>query len=207
MAKFCGNCGAQMEDDALICGNCGTPLRAAGGEGSDKTGKMQHIKLVLMGVAAVLALVVVLSIVTSFTGYRGLTRRVMAAYKNEEPEKLAELSSDLSYDIYESHNGGLEDHYRNSINSKIAYFDNLLGFDYKLSHKVEETEKLTGRRLQNTLDGLSWSVTDKAALNSIKKIMNVTVTLTAKSGSRRQSRTVTLQLVKEGLSWKLLDIT
>lgn len=26
MAKYCGNCGAQMPDDALVCGVCGTPF-------------------------------------------------------------------------------------------------------------------------------------------------------------------------------------
>ena len=26
MAKFCGNCGTQLEDNAKICGKCGTPL-------------------------------------------------------------------------------------------------------------------------------------------------------------------------------------
>lgn len=26
MAKFCGNCGAQMQDEAKICGRCGKPL-------------------------------------------------------------------------------------------------------------------------------------------------------------------------------------
>jgi len=26
MSKFCGNCGAQMNDDAKICGACGTPF-------------------------------------------------------------------------------------------------------------------------------------------------------------------------------------
>lgn len=26
--KFCGSCGAQMPDEALVCGNCGTPLQA-----------------------------------------------------------------------------------------------------------------------------------------------------------------------------------
>lgn len=26
MTKYCGNCGAQMDDDARVCGNCGTPF-------------------------------------------------------------------------------------------------------------------------------------------------------------------------------------
>ena len=26
MAKFCGNCGAQLDDNAKVCGQCGTPV-------------------------------------------------------------------------------------------------------------------------------------------------------------------------------------
>lgn len=26
MAKFCGNCGAQLDDDDKVCGQCGTPV-------------------------------------------------------------------------------------------------------------------------------------------------------------------------------------
>ena len=29
MAKFCGNCGTQLDDCAKVCGNCGTPLGGA----------------------------------------------------------------------------------------------------------------------------------------------------------------------------------
>lgn len=34
MAKFCGNCGAQMNDDANVCGMCGTPFAGAQKPGS-----------------------------------------------------------------------------------------------------------------------------------------------------------------------------
>ena len=29
MAKYCGNCGTQLEDSAKVCGQCGTPLDGA----------------------------------------------------------------------------------------------------------------------------------------------------------------------------------
>lgn len=32
MARFCGNCGAQIDENAKVCGQCGTPI-----EGSTKT--------------------------------------------------------------------------------------------------------------------------------------------------------------------------
>ena len=37
MAKFCGNCGRPMEDNAKVCGNCGTPLEG----GSSSTVKLK----------------------------------------------------------------------------------------------------------------------------------------------------------------------
>lgn len=31
MAKFCGNCGAQLDDDDKVCGQCGTPVNGNAG--------------------------------------------------------------------------------------------------------------------------------------------------------------------------------
>lgn len=31
MAKFCGNCGAQLDDGDKVCGQCGTPVNGNAG--------------------------------------------------------------------------------------------------------------------------------------------------------------------------------
>ena len=35
MAKFCAQCGAQMDDNALFCGECGTPVEGAAPAAAD----------------------------------------------------------------------------------------------------------------------------------------------------------------------------
>ncbi len=38
MARFCGNCGASLPDDARVCGKCGVPLKDLSSEGKDSAG-------------------------------------------------------------------------------------------------------------------------------------------------------------------------
>ncbi len=64
MAKFCGNCGAQMEDSAKVCGYCGTPFEnavvapstgvvVAGGVSKQGSGKLSKIVILLVIIVAV----------------------------------------------------------------------------------------------------------------------------------------------------------
>ena len=39
MAKFCGNCGAQLDDGDKVCGQCGTPVNG-------NTGTVPSLKVV-----------------------------------------------------------------------------------------------------------------------------------------------------------------
>ena len=45
MAKYCGNCGAQLEDNAKVCGNCGTLLDNTKVEGLNYTDPARKKKM------------------------------------------------------------------------------------------------------------------------------------------------------------------
>ena len=76
MSKFCGNCGAELTDDAKVCGQCGTPVERVSAniptpkivdpEKQKKTKK----RIKLLGGLVVLAVVAViaLNIVSKYTG-------------------------------------------------------------------------------------------------------------------------------------------
>lgn len=56
MSKFCGNCGAQLEDSVKVCGYCGTPFEAVSVEGKTQkhhTGKSKKIIISLVVVVAI----------------------------------------------------------------------------------------------------------------------------------------------------------
>lgn len=92
MAKFCGNCGTQLEDNAKICGQCGTPLDGTSSNipglkvvDPEKKEKMKKVgKRIVALVALVIVAVIAFNVVSQFTGYNGLLRKVMAAYAAED---------------------------------------------------------------------------------------------------------------------------
>ena len=61
MAKFCGNCGTQLEDNAKICGQCGTPLDGASSKILDlklvDPEKQKKLKKMSKRIVALMALV------------------------------------------------------------------------------------------------------------------------------------------------------
>ena len=75
MAKFCGSCGAQLDDSAKICGICGTPLAGVSAKTkipgineisiSPKQKEMVKKYAPLAGIAIV-ALIVVIIIISTF---------------------------------------------------------------------------------------------------------------------------------------------
>ena len=54
MTRFCGNCGAPLDDDALVCGQCGTPIdgdpidRTRRGAGAKSKNHVRAIKILVI---------------------------------------------------------------------------------------------------------------------------------------------------------------
>ena len=105
MAKFCGNCGTQLDDNAKICGNCGTPLTSAKttnasipgvGDDPEKKEKAKKKMTMFLGIAAVIIVVIIaLSAIISSSGYKGTVRKIMNAYKDYDVDKIVSMSSGL----------------------------------------------------------------------------------------------------------------
>ena len=211
MAKFCGNCGARVDDDARVCGSCGTPLNDVS-RAREKTGyidprkkekQRQIITKVIIVAAVVAVLVISISIVSSFVGYRGLIRKTMAAYKAYDIDRLVDLSSEAYfYSGYSDPDYYFED----VVGNDLDYFDSSVGHNYKLTYKVDETYTLSGRKLSDVLDSISWRISDDYPTSSIKKIVNADIVVTAKQGDRHTEKNVLLTMTKEGNSWRLLYI-
>lgn len=96
MAKFCGNCGAQLDDDDKVCGQCGTPVNGNAGTvpglkvvDPEKKKKMaKRIKWIVALVIVVALAITVVKVYLSFTGTNGLVRKVMTAYEDWETDVL-----------------------------------------------------------------------------------------------------------------------
>jgi len=206
MAKFCGNCGARLEDDARVCGQCGMSQKSMGSipgvtASPEKAGKTGKIIVVLIAVITVVAIGITLLI--NFTGTKGLLRNVMSAYERYDIDALISMSSDMYY-------YGLEDfveyYFEDSVGGDLDYFEEAVGPNYKLSYKVDEMYTLSGRKLDEMLEDIEESSLSLFDVSIIDKIVAADVTVTAKKGSKSVDTDLQVIISKENGKWKLLYI-
>lgn len=206
MARFCGNCGAQLDDDAKVCGQCGTPidgnvpgLKVVDPEKKKKM--MKKIKKVIALAIVVAATIVVVKIILGFTGTNGLVRKIMAAYEKYDIDTIVSLSSDMYY--YNDHEDYVDEYFEYAVGSNIDSFESSVGHSYKMSYEVNEIYDLSQRKQDELLKSIEDGYPD-FDVDIISKIAVADVTVIAKQGSKSLSRTLKITMSKEGNSWKLL---
>lgn len=211
MARFCGNCGAQLEDDARVCGQCGTPIdentgNVPGLKVIDPEQKMKMMKKVKGGIAlaiVVVAVIAVIKIISGFTGTNGLVRKVMTAYKKYDIDTIVSFSSDIYY--YNDYEDYVDEYFEYAVGKNIDSFESSVGHSYKMSYEVEEIYDLSQRKQDEILKNIEDMHPD-FDVDIISKIAVADVKVTAKQGSKTVSKTVKITMSKEGSTWKLLYI-
>ena len=210
MAKFCGNCGAKLDDNAKVCGQCGTPLDGASTNISGlkvvDPEKQKKVKKVVKLVSVLAVLVVVaaiaLNIASKYTGYNGLLRKVMTAYENYDIDTLVSLSSDMYYYGAED---WVEYYFEYTVGNHLDSFESSVGHSYKLSYEINEIYVMSKRKADEVLSEIENTYTD-FDISVINTIVVADLTLTAKQGSKSVNRDVNVIMSKENGSWKLLYI-
>lgn len=210
MSKFCGNCGAQMDDNAMVCGYCGTAFNSASGnnfkyEDPEKKAKIKKIiKKVIVAVVIVTVISIALSIGSSFIGYRGAVRKFMNAYKNENSEALVDMTCSFMQD--EDYAEIVAYKYESRLENDFDNFDYHFDSKYSIKYEITNASKLSERQSKSVMEQLaSNGLASEDDVDLIKKIMNVKVVITAKHGSDSTSTNKTIYLAKESDGWKLLD--
>ena len=206
MARFCGNCGAQLDDDAKVCGQCGTPIdgNALGLKIVDPEKKkkmMKKVKGVIALAIVVVIAVVVVKIISGFTGTNGLVRKIMVAYEKYDIDTIVSLSSDMYY--YNDYEDYVDEYFEYAVGSNIDSFESSVGHSYKMSYEEDEIYDLSQRKQDEMLKSIEYAYPD-FDVDIISKIAVADVTVTAKQGSKSVSRTVKITMSKEGNTWKLL---
>lgn len=209
MARFCGNCGAPLDDDAKVCGQCGTPSDGNYGKISglkvvnpEKKKKLiKKLKIVIAFVVLMIIAVAGIKIICSFTGTNGLVRKVMVSYEKYDIDTIISLSSDMYY--YSDYENYVEEYFEYAVGQNIDNFEDAVGHSYKMTYEVEEIYELSQRKQDEMLKNIENVYTD-FDVNLIKKIMVANVKVTAKQGSKSVTRTVKITMSKEGKTWKVL---
>lgn len=213
MAKFCGNCGAQQEDNARVCGYCGTPLAAsappaAGAEATftpvdpqKKARIMTFVKIGIAVVAVVVAAVLAWNIVSAFTGYRGMVRKFYRAVEAYDIDTLTELTSDLTIALAgDPDDEAIYELLSDNVSDMLDTYEEEVGHDLEIDYEITETYELSERRLEELLDELEYYDLDTSTIDDF---LMVEASLTL-SGSRREMTTTDeLLLVKEDGEWRV----
>lgn len=214
MSKFCGNCGAQLEDSANVCGYCGTVIEQAAITG--KTDSLSGVvsetdakkiaktkKYVKLGViaAAVIAIIVIgINIISSFTGYKGAIRAFVKAFEECDVNTMAEYSSVLHY-------GGDEDDYEELIeeledrtNYILDDYEEELGHDLKFDYEICDVYDISNRKREDLLEKLDYY----EIYVDIDEIKSVELLLTIEGSRRSTTEEFDIVLLKEDGDWKIL---
>lgn len=210
MAKFCGNCGAQLDEDARVCGQCGTPIDGAQIKISGlnivdfekKKKTKEKIKLVVIWAIIAAVAFSAFNVVYNFTGNRGLVRKVMTAYEEYDIDTLVWLSSDMYF------YGGedtVESYFEYSVGSDLDDFESSVGHSYNLTYEVNEIYDLSERKQDEMLDNIEYLYPD-FDISEIDKISVADITVTVKQGNKSVNRDVKITMSKEGKEWRLLYI-
>lgn len=210
MAKYCGNCGAELVDNAKVCGQCGTPVdgiptRVSGLKSvNHQKQKMIKKKVKRIGFFVIIIVVAMIgfNIASKCIGYNGLLRKVMTAYENYDIDTLVSLSSDMYY--YGEENW-VENYFEYSVGDDLDSFESTVGHNYKLSYKVDEIYTLSDRKMNTLIDTIESEYPDFDA-SAIKKAVVAEITVAAKQGDNSVERDLSITMTKEGSSWKLLYI-
>lgn len=210
MAKYCGKCGIQADDNARACGNCGTLFDAVdlnrNGEvrlttPSQKKRKI-HIKKGAGIVLAVLVLAIIFSIASNFIGVKGMVRKAMRAYKNYDINSLVKMSSDM---YFYGEEDLAEAYFEYTISDDFDGYEYAVGDNFKLSYEIDRIYTFPAYKQGKILENVSSLYTD-FDVSKIKKIAAAELTVTAKNDSKSCEFKLTVTLSREGNKWKLMYI-
>ncbi len=205
MSKFCGNCGAELTDDANVCDQCGTPVDRVSTDIQDQKKQKKtktKIKLFVGAIALIVVVVIALNIVPKYMGYNGLLRQVMTAYEKYDIDTLVDLSSDIFY--YDSVDR-VEYYFENNVGDDLDFFESSVGHNYKLSYDIQEIYTISGRKLDSLLYEIESSYPD-FDISTISQVKGADIEITAKKGEESVDMLVQITMTKENGKWKLLLI-
>ena len=206
MARFCGFCGAPIDENASVCGNCGKPVDGEETKGGGR--KKVNVKTIAVIAAMIIVLAALIFAITRLTqnddGRQGLIKQVIKAYEKEDIDSMIRLSSD----IYRGKRiDGLtaEEYFRNVMGSSADYYENAVGHNYKLTYKILDLYDRSQRR-QNEYVNSIMELYPYFSASTITAMSAAEVEITAKRGSSMVTEYKKITMSKEDGNWKLADI-
>ncbi len=217
MSKFCGNCGSQMDDNAVVCGNCGcsmsdnkTTFKPSDPE-QDKA-KKSKIKKIIGICAAVVAVALVVVICFNFIGGRSyksvVDTYIEASIKEPDAAAALELFPDelLSKSLRDEGMTRTEavKKLQDSLDSAVEQIEKYCD-DWSVSWEVVDIVDASNSEVKYLSDDCEDLYDFKV---SAKKDLTVeiAVEVTVDGETKTNTQDLDLTLIKSGKSWYLWGI-
>lgn len=222
MSKFCGNCGAQLDDNAIICGYCGAKINPiqpinAGSVNIPGVSKISDpikeeknkklVKIIIAAIAIIIVAVIAINIIAPFVGYKGAVKKSINALENEDSSAMADIMSDMWNIECDYSESDVESEADDIISSMMNELDDNVGYNIKISYSIEDTDKLSSKKFDSFMDNrLSDEYADEYSDINVKEIMVVDLKLTVKGSKGKEEYTCNgCYYAKENNKWKLID--
>ncbi|MCM1364110.1 MAG: zinc ribbon domain-containing protein [Faecalibacterium sp.] len=208
LPKFCGNCGAQLPNDANVCGMCGTKCENIENT-TVITKKRIPLKISRKMLKRIISIVVVISVLIGLTtlavkiisphvGYMGTVTRTMNAFKNYDIDTIMKETSDICY--FGCNEEEVKVFFTDKIDYVLYFYDMEYGEVQSINYKVNSIKSMSKSRIKKVKDELSEGGYNT---DSIKGIKEVSLYITVKGEAKTETKyNGDLYLVKENGKWK-----
>lgn len=222
MSKFCTNCGALLDDQALFCTNCGNALASAPVEAAPveavpveaapveaaPAGKPQlNIKLIAIA-AGILAVVIILScfiIPSLFAGPESALKNMIAVWKGND-NKVESLMPGSIWEYVEDENDDfdMDDFAEEFAEKTLENLESIYGEDIRISYEVDKKTALKEKKLEDIAEDLA----DRYDIDedSVKDGYKLKVTMTIEGDEDEDEDEGEFTIIKIGNKWYVYDM-
>lgn len=215
--KYCVNCGSEINGTAF-CTKCGakapedvnpipeTPVTDPYNPYQPPVQK-NNGKIIAIAGAAVAAIVVVVVAVSLIAGrgYKSVVKQYMNAMKKGNAKKIVSLMpkkmvKSIADDEYDGDKDEMIEDLDEELEEVISLAEDNGAKMSKMTYKIIDSEDLTGKDLKNEIEEYE----DEYGIK-IKKAKEVTVKATMPVDGEKESTKLTIEVVKIGGSWYIVD--
>ena len=227
MSKFCRQCGAQLEDDAVKCEACGAEIKpaeeavqqpaeaeASGAENSENAApaapapkKLSTRNIAIIAAAAVVVIVVLIVALTAGGGYKSAINNYIDVMIKGQVNKLDKLAPQAYWDYYEdTYDMDIDDLERDAedvVDTVIDLLEDEYGDNVRVSYKVTKEDKLTDSKLNEIREGVNDRY--ELARKSVTEGYDIDADITVKGDDDEMTSETSAYIVKIDGGWYLTD--